>query len=49
MMKRKHFESLTQDSALGGESWGNLRHTMPYDRPSEYHKVEDFLDNLFQR
>lgn len=48
-MKFEKFQNFAQDSHLPGESFGNARRTMPFDRPSDDSSVEDFLDKLFTR
>jgi hypothetical protein len=47
-MDRETFESLQFDGPMGGEAWRHAPQTMPYDRPSEYHRVEDALDMVFR-
>lgn len=48
-MDKDLFDSLLQDAPLGGEAWRHRPQTMPYDRPSEYSSVEEYLDHFFTK
>ena len=47
-MDREKLEALQNDAPLGGEAWRHRPKTMPYDRPSEYSSVEEYLDQFFK-
>jgi hypothetical protein len=48
-MDGDQLETLLMDGPMGGEAWRHRPQTMPYDRPSEYTSVEEYLDKFFKR
>jgi hypothetical protein len=47
-MDMEKFDTLLNDAPMGGESWRHRPKRMPYDRPSEYSSVEQYLDHFFK-
>lgn len=47
-MNKNDVESLLYAAPFGGEAWRHRPQTMPYDRPSEFSRAEDALDEIFK-
>jgi hypothetical protein len=37
------------DGPIGGQSWAHAPRTMPWDRPAQFHELDDALDFAFRR